>query len=1247
MEGSINRLGETISNVKDLARILRRPDKERRNGSHASQPVLVRAGPGTGKTWMSKQAAYTLADQLGEMAESDVHRGIRMVPIIIYVQQIVYVLRDTHAPDPRDLLEVYFRKVFPEWHVAMLLQAYTMQALIMILDGVDEAAGMRKYIEDFVLRVLVPSGNRILITSRREGIADLTPYIELHFTVLDLKELSNEQQRSVIRAQMDGNEFFDHVLALGEMRRSLDGVWSTQFTGRERKELEGFFCTEAVDEAGSEGEVDGRPPPGPGGGGDALGTTEGGATAAIATVAATELPALMEPAIRKALEAAVARAGAGASSAPTFQFRAAGAQDGAPAQVICSSAALVVATLTTFADGLNVHVHESGACKLKMTHAVNRFAELDVTHFRFALCTLALSAADALAGALVEVHHRAVKQAAGGEGEGAVSAAEHYNFFRARMAHLASSGDDQIDRLLEPALIFLVDATGVPVLLSLLVLIFTSGGEDLSQLPKSQFELYQMGIQFAMDKRLLSSAEGRSPAAAVEASASGKLAYDDKLVTASLFKRWNKLFALDHTPVGAIAVAAAAAVGPSSPRGGSGKNKASSTPRGGKSKPLAATPRGVTKSPRGGGNPLGGKDAASADDADGKKKGKKEKVTRKQAGLGFEGNGASRDGPAGKKEMKAFDKSESLSNEDLYDVFRLGAKFLGAAARGVGRKELNSIELQMPKHLRGIVTTLVETNLKSLRDGSMHDVGLLMLRNLAILNQQNGRRQFGAGDVSQALLRERPCAEALTLWLHLNNEEGGIPLTKTLETQTDLAEGQYQFKHLSFQEGLFSQHLIMQAQAAVKPDAPPLSIWETDAAASAFLCDPFMNNTCRISAGILGALLAKRRPSWDFSSAPLTATGKRALWLLANGALAKLNLRKNSVGEDNDDANEGLAKLIRSATQLRELHLGSNKLGALAGEDESGWRRQQISRALSSSTSITELDLSDNDLRPPGVAVMCVALRALRTLQKLDLSFNWPGRTKELPELLLSHPAMTCIGVSEEPPKTVWQRVAYLDSRAKEKIGRTLLDRPQPILGFMRCDAFELVETTTALLWTSQLDADAVLLAGVLRANTVLTALNFGGGEELREDSKELVGSALLAGVGSQLGLCDAFGLRPGLTSAAFELNAKAKDAAAKDVVKSIKAFTLLCGILRGNKTLISVTLKSLKPTYCAVLGARRGQTAPLSLFPCHRSLACLAGSDAPSHRPCVDHHSPCIAGQCQLAELEAGVRGRREARAE
>ena len=1165
VEGSINRLGETITNVKDLARILRKPDEHRKNGSHTSQPVLVRAGPGTGKTWMSKQAAYTLADQLGETATKDVHKGVRMVPVIMYIQQIVYVLRDTEAPNVADLLEVYLRKVYPEWHVATLLQAYELRALIMILDGVDEAAGMRQYIEDFVLRVLVPSGNRILITSRREGIADLTPYLGLYFTVLDLKELSNEQQRSVIRAQMDGNEFFDHVLALGEMRRGLDGVWSSKFTARERKELEGFFVSteteeaavEEIAETGSVGVVVAA----------ALASASKPATTVPSDADLAALASLIGPALTAAIQAITTQLAEEGAEAPKSSFAAADDPANGVSEVVCSSAALVIALLHSLADGVEVNVAGGeGTTRLIMTSAVNKFVDLDVTHFRFALCTLALSVGSGatLSGIQLEVHHADVKAAAKGETH---TAAEHYAFFRTRMAHLAVDDEKAIDRLLEPALIFLVDATGVPVLLSLLVLIFTSGGEDLSQLPKSQFELYQMGIQFAMDKRLVASSQD---GAEVERGAA--LVYDDKAVTTSLVKRWNKLFALEQT-------------GPVMP---------ASTPRGSKA-PQAVAGEGE-----------GGKAKAKV---------KKEKVSRKATGLGL-GADNTRDS---KKEKSSVDRAEHFANEDLYEIFRQAAKYLGAAARGVGRKELNNIELQMPKHLRNVVTTLVEANLKVLRDGSMHDVGLVMLRNLAILNQQNGRRQFGAGDVSQALLQQLPCPEALTLWLHLNNEDGGIPLTKTLEMQTDLAEGQYQFKHLSFQEGLFSQYLIMQAEDAVVPGNAPMPIWETNSAASAFLCEPFMNNTCRISANILGSLLARQRRVWDFSSAPLTATGKRALWLLSNNELHELNLCKNNVGEDNDDSNEGLAKLLRIATRLTTLRLGDNVLGNLADE-ESGWRRQQISRALSASTSITELDLSRNDLRPPGVAVMCVALRALKTLLRLDISFNWPGRIKELPELCASHPTLQQIGIVEEAPTNVWQRVAYLDSRAKEKIGRTLLARAQPILGFLSCDAFSLGETTATLTWKSALEADAVLLAGVLRANTVVEALNFGGGNagagggsagaasgaaDLRDDSKELIGNALLANTDGRVGLCDAFGLRPGLSTATYELNAKAsKDAgggaagkgeskAEALVVRSVKTFVLLCGILRGNRSLVSLTLRSLKPAYCSVLAkALRGNAS-------------------------------------------------------
>ena len=146
---------------------------------------------------------------------------------------------------------------------------------------------------------------------------------------------------------------------------------------------------------------------------------------------------------------------------------------------------------------------------------------------------------------------------------------------------------------------------------------------------------------------------------------------------------------------------------------------------------------------------------------------------------------------------------------------------------------------------------------------------------------------------SGALLLNYPSPEGFTLWLHLNKEDAGLPLIKTLEAQTEVAPAQYQFKHLSFQEGLFAQHLLIQAEAGWEG-------WETDESAAEFLNNPFMNNTCRIAAGHLGSLLAKRRPAWDFSAkdANLNSVGLFALWLLMerNLTLQRLVLRGNGVG---------------------------------------------------------------------------------------------------------------------------------------------------------------------------------------------------------------------------------------------------------------------------------------------------------------------------------------------------------------
>jgi hypothetical protein len=184
-----------INDVRDLAILLLRPSPGRPMGTHPAQPVLMRAGPGTGKTWMIKQAAFIVAEALRETRTDG---GIRLVPMVMYVQRIVFLIREGGAKGGLLMLyieSVYAGKKAETWR-KMLIQAFEMRALIVLIDGVDEAAGLRDQIEDFIHGDLVPSGNRILVTSRPEGVT-LVRYTG-RFVIMNLNELTNEQQRKVI-----------------------------------------------------------------------------------------------------------------------------------------------------------------------------------------------------------------------------------------------------------------------------------------------------------------------------------------------------------------------------------------------------------------------------------------------------------------------------------------------------------------------------------------------------------------------------------------------------------------------------------------------------------------------------------------------------------------------------------------------------------------------------------------------------------------------------------------------------------------------------------------------------------------------------------------------------------------------------------------------------------------------------------------------------------------------------------------
>ena len=53
-----------------------------------------------------------------------------------------------------------------------------------------------------------------------EGV-DLQDY-KTRFVVMNLLPLSQEQQRNVIQMQLQGNAFFEHLVNIGECRKTLD-----------------------------------------------------------------------------------------------------------------------------------------------------------------------------------------------------------------------------------------------------------------------------------------------------------------------------------------------------------------------------------------------------------------------------------------------------------------------------------------------------------------------------------------------------------------------------------------------------------------------------------------------------------------------------------------------------------------------------------------------------------------------------------------------------------------------------------------------------------------------------------------------------------------------------------------------------------------------------------------------------------------------------------------------------------------
>ena len=342
---------------------------------------------------------------------------------------------------------------------------------------------------------------------------------------------------------------------------------------------------------------------------------------------------------------------------------------------------------------------------------------------------------------------------------------EHYHFFWSRTLNLSQAA---FDTKFENLLLFLVEAIGVPVLLSLLLLTYSSTNTsqsvaiDLDELPDNRHQLYKMGIMSGIQKRILLESRLLQHGEAADAV---KASQED--ASAGARTRVKRKTTLEQNLGTAL-------------NAGSG----------------------------------------AVDDE------LKARLATHQMEPVLDLNSILR----GKKVRLVTGENEV-------------AECYSLVVRGLDKSKQPGFDLRtgivavVPKShtMHGPVTALVEYVLQppTRTEEAIMDVCKKMLRRVAVDNQEHGRREFTSKDVA-CCLGEHP--DELGLWARLDfNHDHGVALAATLAKQTDKAPAQYQFKHLSFQEGLYAEYLLMLVTSLVPPQGAGWPGWHDDHTAAEFL----------------------------------------------------------------------------------------------------------------------------------------------------------------------------------------------------------------------------------------------------------------------------------------------------------------------------------------------------------------------------------------------------------------------------
>jgi hypothetical protein len=166
-----------------------------------------------------------------------------------------------------------------------------------------------------------------------------------------------------------------------------------------------------------------------------------------------------------------------------------------------------------------------------------------------------------------------------------------------------------------------------------------------------------------------------------------------------------------------------------------------------------------------------------------------------------------------------------------------------------------------------------------------------VLRHVAAGNQlANKRREFTSLQVKELLSTNEH-----QLWAARLQGAEDVPLVKTLVDAGGGRDCIYQFRHLSFQEGLFAMSII-------EGETDPAKSWSDKKQAVAFMKEHV--NVCRIGGAQLGNVLAPslvKAGALDLSEAELDDVGAEALAHLletSTNLVTSLSLTRNKIGQE-------------------------------------------------------------------------------------------------------------------------------------------------------------------------------------------------------------------------------------------------------------------------------------------------------------------------------------------------------------